>query len=102
MANRVFSEAVLVICQRIPCGRLATYKSVATALGRPQAVRAVGNALNKNDNFKKIPCHRVVMSNGHVGGYRRGGPKKVKLLAGEGVKIEKGRIVEFDKYLFNF
>lgn len=55
--------------------------------GSPRAFRAVGNILNKNRN-PKIPCHRVIKSDGKVGGYNQGSAKKVKLLKKEGVIVE--------------
>lgn len=61
-----------------------TYKEVAREAGRPRAFRAVGNILNTNYD-PKIPCHRVVRSDGKVGGYNRGARRKQKLLREEGV-----------------
>ena len=72
--------------KRIPKGQVRTYKEVAQAIGRPKAFRAVGNALNQNPDLKTIPCHRVVRSDGKVGGYRYGTKRKQKLLREEGVK----------------
>ena len=69
-----------------------TYKQVAKAAGSPQAFRAVGNALNKNTDAK-ITCHRVVKSDGTIGGYRHGTKKKTALLKKEGVIIKNSRVV---------
>jgi methylated-DNA-[protein]-cysteine S-methyltransferase len=60
-----------------------TYKQVARQAGRPNAYRAVGNILNKNYDTK-IPCHRVVRSDGNPGGYNRGAKQKEKKLKDEG------------------
>ena len=60
-----------------------TYARVAKAAGRPNAVRAVGNILNKNRD-PRVPCHRVVRSDGSVGGYAWGSGKKKKILIKEG------------------
>jgi len=60
----------------------------------------VGNALNKNRN-KKVPCHRVVKSDGNVGGFACGKMKKIRLLKTEGVEIKLGKIF-LKKYLFKF
>ena len=60
-----------------------TYKEVAELAGRPKAWRAVGNILNKNKD-PKIPCHRVIRSDGKIGGYNRGSKKKLKRLREEG------------------
>lgn len=76
---------VLSIVSKIPKGGTMTYKQVAELAGRPKACRAVGNILNKNYN-PKIPCYRVVRSDGKPGGYNRGARKKIMLLKREGVK----------------
>jgi methylated-DNA-[protein]-cysteine S-methyltransferase len=64
---------------------------VARALKRPQAYRAVGNALNKNPFAPKVSCHRVVLSSGRIGGFASGSIGKVRLLRRERVVIEDGR-----------
>ena len=67
--------------KKIPRGRVKTYSQVAKAIGRPSAVRAVANAVGKNPYPPKIPCHRVIKSDGHLGGYSgKGGIKTKKLL----------------------
>lgn len=60
-----------------------TYAEVARVVGKPRAYRAVGNALKKNHN-PKIPCHRVIRSDGKIGGYNRGAKVKLALLKKEG------------------
>ncbi len=87
-----FQEKVFEVVKRIPKGSVMTYKDVAIAIGNPSAARAVGNALNKNKELIKIPCHRVVKSDHGVGGYTGGTKKKIELLKKEGVKIEKGKL----------
>lgn len=77
-----FKEKVFAIVKKIPKGKVLTYKMVAKLAGRPRAWRAVGNFLSKNKN-PKIPCHRVIRSDGKIGGYRRGTKKKVALLKKE-------------------
>jgi len=77
-------ERVLAFVARIPRGQVRTYRQVAAAVGRPLAWRAVGNILNGNYD-SSIPCHRVVRSDGRVGGYNRGAGRKRRRLAGEGV-----------------
>ena len=69
-----------------------TYKEVAQAAGKSWAFRAVGNILNKNMN-PEIPCHRVIRSDGFIGGYNGGANKKLALLIKEGVVIKRGRII---------
>ncbi len=100
MATR-FEQAVWNKCRQIPKGRVSTYAEVSRAIGKPKAARAVGNALNKNP-FASVPCHRVVCSDGRVGGFGRGGTAKVKKLRKEGVKIKNHCIADFEKKLFMF
>lgn len=78
-----FSQKVYAVVCKIPEGKVLTYKQVAEKAGRPLAYRAVGNILNKNHN-KNIPCHRVIKSNGEVGGYNRGSKLKKQILKKEG------------------
>jgi len=78
--------------RKIPSGKVLTYKQVAKLIGSPKAARAVGNALNKNPDMKNIPCHRVVRSDGKVGGYRAGQKKKIALLKRDGLLIKKDKI----------
>ena len=75
--------------KKIPKGKVKTYKQVAKAIGMPKAARAVANACGKNPYAPKIPCHRVIRSDGGLGGYSgRGGIKqKLKLLRSEKVVI---------------
>ncbi len=86
----------------IPIGKVTTYGELARAAGKPGAVRAVGNACNANPNAPKTPCHRVVASNGSIGGYAQGIQKKIKLLAAEGIKFRAGLVVDFEKRLYEF
>jgi len=86
MKNK-FSERVLKIVAKIPKGKVLSYKKVAELAGRPKAWRAVGNILNKNYN-PKIPCHRVIRSDGKIGGYNRGKKTKKDLLKKEGVNFK--------------
>lgn len=87
-----FREKILEIVRKIPTGKVLTYKEVAKLAGKPMAWRAVGNILNKNRDFK-IPCHRVIRSDGKVGGYNRGIKKKIALLKREGVKIKNKKVI---------
>ncbi len=75
----------MAIVKKIPAGKTMSYKAVAQRTGRPQAWRAVGNILNKNRD-PEIPCHRVIRSDGSIGGYNRGIKKKRALLQKEGVR----------------
>ena len=78
-----FQQKVYDFVRTIPEGKTATYKEVAIAIGSPKAYRAVGNALNKNPYMGIVPCHRVIKSDGSIGGYIHGILKKVKLLQDE-------------------
>ncbi|MBD3310872.1 MAG: methylated-DNA--[protein]-cysteine S-methyltransferase [Candidatus Magasanikbacteria bacterium] len=80
-----FTEKVLKIVANIPKGSTMTYKQVAIMAGKPGAARAVGNVLKSNTDYEKIPCHRVIKSNGEIGNYNRGAKMKRKLLIKEGV-----------------
>ena len=75
--------------KKIPKGETRTYLQIAKAIGKPKAHRAVANAVGKNPYPPKIPCHRVIRSDGSLGGYSgKGGIKtKLKLLRSEKVKI---------------
>ncbi len=86
MRRKTFKEKVLEVVKNIKKGEVLTYKEVAKRAGSPKAWRAVGNILNKNKN-PKIPCHRVIRSDGKLGGYNRGVKLKAKLLKKEGVDI---------------
>jgi O-6-methylguanine DNA methyltransferase len=87
-----FKNRVYEIVREIPKGKVLTYKIVAKLIGSPRAWRAVGNILNKNRD-KKIPCHRVIRTDGKVGGYKEGTKKKIALLKKEGVVIKNWRVV---------
>lgn len=94
-----FSEKVYKLCKKILKSRVSTYKDIAHKLNT-RAYRAVGNALNKNP-YKNIPCHRVIKSNGKVGGYAKGIKNKIKLLRKEGIIIKNNKI-DLKKYLYKF
>lgn len=97
-----FSKIVWLALKKIPCGRVTTYKEIAKYLGRPKAARAVGNACNRNPDAPTVPCHRVVKSDGGLGGYARGVKKKIELLEKEGVRAEKGKVKEFKEKNYRF
>lgn len=77
-----FTEKVYAVVKRIPRGSVLTYKEVAKRAGSPNAMRAVGNSLNKNYD-PSIPCHRVIRSDGKTGGYNRGVLEKARILKRE-------------------
>ena len=82
-----FQVKVWRYLKKIPVGSIKTYSQVAKGIGKPLAVRAVANAIAKNPYPPQIPCHRVIRSNGSLGGYSgKGGFKtKKKLLKKEGI-----------------
>ena len=109
-----FKEKVLALTKKIPKGKVTTYKIIADKL-KTKAYRAVGTALRKNKTPIIIPCHRVINSNGKIGSYK--GKKnsivpnssskartkeKIKLLRKEGIRIEKNKIIDFEKKLHRF
>ena len=65
---------------KIPKGKTKSYKEIAIAIGRPKSSRAVANACGKNPYPVEIPCHRVIRSNGEIGGYSSGGSKVKRIL----------------------
>ena len=77
-----FRKKIYQVVAKIPKGETMSYKQVAEAAGFAGAWRAAGNALNKNRN-PEVPCHRVIKSDGRVGGYRGGTKKKIALLKRE-------------------
>ncbi|MEZ4156850.1 MAG: MGMT family protein [Candidatus Paceibacterota bacterium] len=79
-----FQEAVFSATKSIPKGSTLTYKELAHKIGKPKAYRAVANALGKNKS-KEVPCHRVIRSDGNVGGYSLAGgsTQKKRLLIQE-------------------
>ena len=102
MELSVFEKAVLEAARKVPRGRVTTYGEIARLLGRPKAGRAVGNALNKNPYAPVVPCHRVVKSSGGVGGFRRGTKAKIRILASEGIKVKKNKVVNFKDVFYKF
>ena len=81
-----FKEKVFAVVRRIPKGKVLTYKQVAQLVGSPRAFRAVGSVLKTNYDLA-VPCHRVVRSNGSLGGYNRGTRCKMEILQKEGYSI---------------
>jgi methylated-DNA-[protein]-cysteine S-methyltransferase len=84
-----FQKSVWSALTKIPKGKTLTYKELAKKIGKPKAVRAVANAVGANPCAPSIPCHRVIRSDGTLGGYSGVGGVKTKraLLIGEGVDI---------------
>ena len=83
-----FNHAVYAKLLTVPKGKVTTYGALAMALGT-RASRAVGNAMNKNPYIPEVPCHRVIKSEGTLGGYAGGEHRKRARLISEGIKFEK-------------
>jgi len=96
-----FNDRCYDILKKVPKGRVTTYKTIAEALGT-KAYRAVGNAMKNNPNVITLPCHRVVNSDGSVGGYVNGTEKKIEILKSEGIEISNGKIVNLKRHLITF
>lgn len=78
-----FQQRVFAVVRRIPRGEVRSYQWVARQLGNPQLARAVGQALKRNRCPQRIPCHRVIRTDGSLGGYAWGLAKKRQLLRQE-------------------
>ena len=89
LTGTTFQIKIWNYLKKIPKGKVKTYSQVAKGIGKPLAVRAVANAIGKNPHPPKIPCHRVIRSDGSLGGYSgKGGIKtKKKLLKKEGITL---------------
>lgn len=96
-----FQSRVLDLASKIPKGKVTTYNELARALGRPRAYRAVANVLAGNPDPMRTPCHRVVRSDGRIGGYKLGTAQKVKLLKTEGVEV-RNKKVDLTSHMFHF
>jgi methylated-DNA-[protein]-cysteine S-methyltransferase len=101
-----FEERVWKLMESIPKGRVTTYGLIAKKLNT-RAYRAVGNACRRNPYAPRVPCHRVVRSNGSIGGF--GGKtsgmsveKKIQMLREEGVEVRDGKVTDFERVLFKF
>ena len=89
VAGTAFQEKVWQQLRKIPLGETRSYAEIAAAIGQPGAVRAVGTANGDNPVAVLVPCHRVIRSDGSLGGYAGGLPNKTKLLAAEGVTLRE-------------
>lgn len=94
--NKVYSAI-----EKIPKGKITTYKEIAQSLGT-KAYQSVGTAVKKNPHAPYIPCHRVVKSSGEIGGYSGpGGVKRKKeLLRKEGIEIKNNKVSEFNCVIY--
>ena len=97
LSTRVYKKLLLV-----PKGKITTYGELSKAVGLKNGQRAIGMIMKKNPFPVIVPCHRVVKSNGKVGGYVYGERVKSRMLVNEGIKIKDGNIIDFDKERFYF
>jgi methylated-DNA-[protein]-cysteine S-methyltransferase len=89
--KKSFNERCYAALKKVPKGKVTTYKEIAKSL-HSRAYRAVGNAMNRNPYTPEVPCHRVINSDGKVGGFASGIKSKVKMLKKEGIEINRGKI----------
>jgi len=87
---------------QVPKGKVITYGELANSIGLKNGQRAVGNIVGRNPFPLVIPCHRVVKSNGKIGGYAYGVRMKTNLLKKEGIKIKRDMILDFEKRNHHF
>ncbi|GAG06189.1 unnamed protein product [marine sediment metagenome] len=96
-----FQYRVLKLTSEIPKGSITTYKILAEKLGT-KAYKAVGSALKNNPTPIIIPCHRVVKSNGELGGFSSKVYRKEDLLREEGIEIKNNKIINFKERVYRF
>jgi methylated-DNA-[protein]-cysteine S-methyltransferase len=98
--NQSFDQKCYQLLKLIPKGKVTTYKEIAKTLGS-KAYRAVGNAMRKNPDIPVVPCHRVVCSDGSLGGYVRGVKIKELLLKEEGINIKNEKVTPLKDFIVN-
>ena len=86
----------------VPKGKITTYGELAKAVGLKNGQRAVGKIMSKNPYPVIIPCHRVVKSDGKVGGYAYGEEIKSDMLTREGIVIKNGKILDLENTIYRF
>lgn len=104
MKNKINQSKVYNLLRQIPQGRVTTYKGMAQAL-HTKAYRAIGQILKKNPDAPIVPCHRVVKSDGTIGGYMGEASsvsckRKKKILMGEGIEFDGSKVKNFEKVFF--
>lgn len=95
------AKKVYDLLKKIPEGKVTTYKAIAEKIGT-KGYRAIGQIVGANPNAPRVPCHRVVRTDGGLGGYAFGIDKKIAILAKEGVKIIDGKVADFAKKFYKF
>jgi len=86
----------------VPKGKITTYGELAKAIGLKNGQRVIGKIMNKNPYPVIVPCHRVIKSDGKIGGYAWGEKVKAKMLSKEGIKIKNGKILDVEKSIYRF
>jgi len=86
----------------VPQGKVTTYGELAKAVGLKNGQRVIGQIMKKNPYPVIIPCHRVVKSDGKVGGYDYGEEVKINMLRKEGINIKDGKILDWEKTVYRF
>ena len=86
----------------VPKGKITTYRELAKAIGLKNGQRVIGKIMNKNPYPVIIPCHRVIKSDGKIGGFAWGEKVKAKMLSNEGIKIGNGKILDMEKSIYRF
>lgn len=89
------------LCE-VPRGRVTTYGELARAVGLPNGQRAIGRLMAENPYPGVVPCHRVVRSDGRLGGYRYGAESKTAMLDREGIGVDRDKVADFERIVFRF
>ena len=97
MEEKIYEKLI-----QVPSGKITTYGELARSVGLQNGQRLIGQIMKKNPFPVIIPCHRVVKSDGKIGGYSYGEKVKLKMLEKEGIKIKDGKIIDFDNEKFYF
>ncbi|MDH3501584.1 MAG: MGMT family protein [Nitrosopumilus sp.] len=97
-----FDKKIYKKLLEVPKGKITTYGELAKAVGLKNGQRAVGRIMNKNPYPVIIPCHRVVKSDGKIGGYAYGVETKSSMLEKEGIKIKDGKILDLENRIHRF
>ncbi len=97
LEHRVYQKLL-----KVPKGKVTTYGELAKAVGLENGQRVIGQIMNKNPFPVIIPCHRVVKSDGKIGGYYYGEKVKTKMLSDEGISVKNGKIQDWKETIFRF
>jgi methylated-DNA-[protein]-cysteine S-methyltransferase len=95
--NKIYKKLL-----EVPKGKVTTYGELAKSIGLKNGQRAVGKIMNKNPYPVIIPCHRVVKSDGKIGGYAYGDVIKSNMLIREGITIKNGKILDLENVIYRF